>query len=411
MRGLALLGIFIMNMPGFASSFHAPEPVEQARRQAESAPDAAVSMLAGLLLEGKFNGLFTLLFGLGLALQLSRLEAPRSLGIHAGVGIVVRRLLALWAFGLAHAVLLWGGDVLHIYAVLGLGLLMVRRWSDKALLALASGLLLAQFAHSIVMAWLWSPERHAIEQAFLTELHARDETVYGHGPWWDGVLLRAQSFALRYSAAQLLGPQSWFWLALATTAVLGLWAHRAGWLNANRTAGRWLASATGLRALLGLWLFSAGLWLLAAQLGTGPEPGEAPRTVHLWAWALQDTHRVLMVLSYAGLTLRWCQGPEDSGLRRLLAEVGRMPLTCYLLQSLMGTFIFHAWGLGFWGEMGRTAQTALAVLLFATVQVPLAHLWLSRHAQGPAEAMWRWLSYGRTSALGKAQIDRNPSDR
>lgn len=71
-----------------------------------------------------------------------------------------------------------------------------------------------------------------------------------------------------------------------------------------------------------------------------------------------------------------------------------MPLTMYLMQSLMGTFIFHGWGMGQWDQWGPAALTGLAVLLYAGVQVPLAGWWLSRFEMGPAEALWRRLSYG-----------------
>jgi uncharacterized protein len=81
-------------------------------------------------------------------------------------------------------------------------------------------------------------------------------------------------------------------------------------------------------------------------------------------------------------------------MRRPLALVGRMPLTQYLLQSLLGTFIFHGWGLGLWEELGSAAQLALAFVLFLCIQIPLAHWWLARHPMGPVEALWRRLSYG-----------------
>ena len=81
-------------------------------------------------------------------------------------------------------------------------------------------------------------------------------------------------------------------------------------------------------------------------------------------------------------------------LRRPLAQVGRMPLTMYLMQSLLGALIFQGWGLGYWDEFGPAALTVLAVLLYGCVQVPLAGWWLSRHDLGPAEALWRRLSYG-----------------
>lgn len=389
MRGIALLGIFIMNMPGFSSSFFMPEAVAREKMDDAGALDSAVFLFNGALLEGKFNGLFTLLFGMGLALQLSRLSGD---GAQA---VMARRLAVLFGFGVLHTALLWGGDVLHIYAVLGVVLWAVHRWSAKALLALALTLLLAQFAHGLIMAQHWSLASYEAEQNFLSGLYALDNAVYGSGPWWQGVQLRLQETLGFYTHEFLWPPSSWFWLALLTTAVLGLWVQRRGSLTHDGAMGLWLASSSGLKGLSVLFILALGLWLASAELGSEHDTTQAPTPAVMLGWMLGDTHRVLMVLCYAGFILRWCQGSTAQGLRQALSRVGRMPLSMYLMQSLMGTFIFHGWGLGYWDAVGPAASTALAVALFVAVQVPLARWWLARHELGPAEALWRYLSYGR----------------
>lgn len=180
MRGIALLGIFIMNMPGFSSSFFGTEDSIRIKAEDYSFLDSAIFMMNAALLEGKFNGLFTLLFGMGIALQLERLSAAGQ------PAVVLRRLAVLLAFGLLHTCLLWGGDVLHIYAVLGLVLWAVRDWSPGRLLVLGLALLLSQFAHGVVMAQFWTLEGHQAEQRFLAHQMALDNLVYGSGPWWQG---------------------------------------------------------------------------------------------------------------------------------------------------------------------------------------------------------------------------------
>lgn len=408
MRGLALLGIFLMNMPGFSSSAYTPEAISQAQSAMQSPWDQAAGLISAYALEGKFNGLFTLLFGLGLALQFTRLQDSTTAN-----RVVARRLAVLLIFGVAHAVLLWGGDVLHIYAVIGGLLACVRHWRPAALMALAVTLLLAQFAHGVILAGLWTPEAFEAEQAFLARLHSLDEAVFGGGTWWDGAQLRADEFKLRYTERFLLEPQSWFWLALSCTAVLGLLVARLGALDADSPQARWLASRSGLRALLGLLGLGLLLRGVAAQLSEGFTPGQRPPPGLLWAWALEDTHRVLMVLAYAGLILRACRVSERPfALRRHFAAAGRMPLSLYLLQSGLGTLVFHGWGLGLWGQLGLAAQCGLALLLFMGIQVPLAHWWLARHELGPMEALWRRLSYAnRLQTPGKAHIDRPDQDR
>ena len=389
MRGIALLGIFVMNMPWFGSSFFMPEAVVREKMDHANAVDSAVYLLNAALLEGKFNGLFTLLFGMGLALQLQRLSLTGERAVMA------RRLVVLLAIGVLHTCLLWGGDVLHIYALLGWVLWAVRDWHAARLLALALVLLLAQFAHGVLMAQHWSLEAYEAEQRFLQGMMTLDDVVFGSGPWWQGVELRARESWWLYAHEFLWPATSWFWLALLTTAVLGLWVQRTGWLKADTAPARWLASKAGLKSLLILLFLALGLWMASAELTADHDTRQAPTPEVLLGWILGDTHRVLMVLCYAGLVVRWCLGSKGVTVRQHLALAGRMPLTLYLMQSLMGTFIFHGWGLGYWDQLGPGAQTALAVLLFGMIQVPLARWWLARHELGPAEALWRRLSYGR----------------
>ena len=79
---------------------------------------------------------------------------------------------------------------------------------------------------------------------------------------------------------------------------------------------------------------------------------------------------------------------------RPLSDAGRMPLSNYLLQTALATFIFYGWGLGFWNSAGPAAEVALAVALFVVVQLPLSHVWLKRFRYGPLEYLWRRFTYG-----------------
>ena len=161
-----------------------------------------------------------------------------------------------------------------------------------------------------------------------------DHAIYGSGTWWDGVGLRLHESWAFYANGYLWPLSLWFWMALLTTAVLGLWAQRAGWLVEGDGPTRWLASPAGLRGLVLLFLTALGLWLLSADLSAEHDSTEAPTPEILLSGMLVDTHRVLMVLCYAGLILRWCAGSGAPALRRRLAQAGRMPLTLYLMPIL-----------------------------------------------------------------------------
>ena len=85
-----------------------------------------------------------------------------------------------------------------------------------------------------------------------------------------------------------------------------------------------------------------------------------------------------------------------------IATVGRAPLTNYLLQTLLGTFIFYGWGLRFWGRIGPALQLVLAIAIYFVIQVPLSRWWMSRFALGPMEYVWRVLTYGRPAVAASA---------
>jgi uncharacterized protein len=85
-----------------------------------------------------------------------------------------------------------------------------------------------------------------------------------------------------------------------------------------------------------------------------------------------------------------------------MATAGRMPLTNYLMQTLIATFIFYGWGLGFWGRVGPALDLVFAIAIFFAVQVPLSYAWLRRFEMGPMEYLWRRLTYGHASLRRKS---------
>ena len=98
--------------------------------------------------------------------------------------------------------------------------------------------------------------------------------------------------------------------------------------------------------------------------------------------------------------------------RRRLAPItvaGRMPLSNYLLQTLIGVLLFYNWGLGLWGKVGPALDLVLAVAIFFVIQVPLTRWWLNRFQQGPMEYLWRVLTYGREALRATAEQPGAPT--
>ena len=136
LRGFALLGILVMNMPGFSTSFFAEA---DGSHLWTGLWDQRAEALRDLLFSGKFNSMFSLLFGIGFTIQFARMQAADP--AHA-TGRYLRRLLALGGFGLVHAMVFWTGDVLHSYALLGLLLVLPLRRASRRTLLLLMGLCL-----------------------------------------------------------------------------------------------------------------------------------------------------------------------------------------------------------------------------------------------------------------------------
>ncbi|MDQ2927800.1 MAG: hypothetical protein M3R22_06510, partial [Pseudomonadota bacterium] len=178
LRGFALLGIFIMNMPSFAHSIFTPSPAESGNL------DGVVVALRELLFAGKFNLMFGMVFGIGFTLQLGRLERadPQQATL-----VYVRRLTVLFAIGLLHAALLWMGDVLVAYAVLGFMLLAIRRVPDAVLLALLGLCLVFPAVSDVLSTHLFSNETTMLATFEFYQFAGSNDIAFGQGSFLDAV--------------------------------------------------------------------------------------------------------------------------------------------------------------------------------------------------------------------------------
>ena len=378
LRGVALFGIFIMNMPGFTHSLFTPSAPQ------ESGLDSLVVTLRELLFAGKFNLMFGLLFGIGFSLQLGRLEAARPGG--GATLVYARRLAVLLAIGLVHAGLLWAGDVLVVYAVLGFVLLALRRLPDRAVLVLIGLCLLYPAFSDALRPALLSFETETVAAFEYQDFEASNDMAYGHGSFIDAARETARVFAWGYTSPLGLFSYAAFYVQMATGILLGAFVGRRRWVERS-PALRGPMHRAQLGAF-GLALLSGALWF--AFGGTSDEAGSGTLASSL----ARTLGRAALMAFYALSVLRLLEFAWAARLLRPFSFAGRMPLSNYLLQTLMGSFIFYGWGLGYWGRATPLTETALAVALFFVVQLPLSAWWLSRFRYGPVEYLWRRLTYG-----------------
>lgn len=378
LRGLALFGILLANVLYWS----AWGLMSEAQRVALAGADVAQWQwrFHHLLVDGKFYTLFSLLFGAGFALQLERLTRRG----HDGLRIYRRRVLVLLCIGIVHCFLIWDGDILVLYALLGLVLPLFHRWRDAWLLLAAFVLVfVVPFAGiAVFKAFGWPPDAglyrlsFAIGGAFgidqspdygLTWLQRSDLRAWLawilSGPWF--------SWALRI--------ETWRIPKVLGIMVLGLWV------------GRRLAAGTLLDDRRLLWrvlLVGAAIGLPASVVyAWTPGLGQA-------SWpSIMGT--VPLGLAYAAaFALAWPFAKRGLG---VFVAPGRMALTNYLTQSVLGVVVFYGIGFGLTGRLSIPATYAYATCLFAA-QVLFSRWWLARHAQGPMEALWRRWTYGRPVA-------------
>ncbi|ATB37099.1 hypothetical protein CYFUS_002520 [Cystobacter fuscus] len=396
LRGFALCGVFVSNS---FSWFSGRALLTREQTQALSAPplEAVVTALYYFFVNQKFVVLFSFLFGLGFSIQLTRAEA-RGVPI---VPLYSRRLLVLLGIGVTHLFALWVGDVLSSYALVGFALLLFRRSSDRTVLTwvlvLIGGvpLLVSALQHFVPL--LMDGAQAAAEAAKASEAQeAQARTRFLEG-LSSGSFQMAQAANAQYAVFILPQLKRLLWMSVTLGRfLLGLLAGRHLLLQdveRHRASHRRLLLWGGAVGVLG-----NGAWLVVQRLRLA---GHLDPAKDHWMFALPT----LQELGFLGLAAVYVaafallfQREHWWKVREVLAPVGRMALTHYLLQTVVSLCIYDGWGLGLIGQMPPSRCVALALTLFA-LQVPLSQWWLSRFRFGPAEWLWRSLTYGRAQPM------------
>jgi uncharacterized protein len=382
-RGVALLGILIMNMPGFATSFYSGLSGSD---QWLNWWDEWTATLRNVLFSGKFNSMFSLLFGIGFTIQLERLLERRGA---AGLGIYLRRLAALFLFGAIHMLVFWTGDVLHMYALLGMLLVFLRNRSDRTIVVLIVLCMLFPIALGLVKMWLVDAAYiEHLEVAFNAWL-ASNDAAYGQGSFIDAMHEHTRETWFLYTDPASIEFTISFYVQLATTMLIGFLIGR------HRIVQR---IPELMPDLIRLQYWSLGIGIGSALLLAYGEKTVSPIDVSAKSIVVSLSYavcRIALMSFYVTTLIRLTQNPLWRMRFRLIATVGRMPLTNYLLQTAIATTIFYGWGLGFWNEGGPLAWLLLAFAIYFIVQVPLSSWWLARFEYGPMEHLWRVMTYGR----------------
>jgi uncharacterized protein len=332
-------------------------------------------------------GLFSMLFGVSVLLYAAK---PTASGKppHA---LWFRRMFWLLLIGLVHGYLIWNGDILVPYALCGLLLLWwVRRWSASVLAATAGGLLFVGALLSVGHGFAWNgmSEAARAEELAMRMPSAealRTEVSQMLGGYWDIVRQRAP---VTFMFQTFIFAVFFFWRC-SGMMLLGMALYKWGFLDGRRPE-RTYVSVAAICLPVGLALAWYGTVALE-RIGYGMPQ----RTVaDLWNY----TGAILASVGYAAVLVLVVKRRILGGLRRTLAAVGQMAMTNYLLQSVITAVVFLGWGFGLAGRLDYAGQLFVVAAIWV-FQLLVSPVWLSRYRIGPAEWLWRSLTYGKRQPI------------
>ncbi len=394
LRGFALFGIFLVHCAEWYAAGPLPGKVYEAN--AQGVANGIVQTIVGVLFSGKFFTFFSFLFGLSFALMLTRATGPK----RAFYGRFIRRLLILGVIGFLHH-LQWQGDILSIYAMLGFVMLLFGGASTRLVLIVATLLVLNLPARltTVYQTWINPPAQTAAkatppkqpENTYEKEAATFYETLK-EGTYTEVVVMNYKRFKnkmeFQVESGRLYVTLGFF--------LLGLYAGRKRLFQQLADNRQWLIKLTKYTGFSVLGITAVGVGLIA--LYGSNKNQEPPKAIILLFNTLFDTQSALLTVFYiTSLTLlfqrrswQWVIGP--------LSAIGKMALTNYIFQTLLGCLIFYGYGLGL---IGRTSVWQGALLTFPLFfgLIVFSQWWLARFRFGPLEWLWRSLTEGKAQPM------------
>lgn len=400
LRGFALFGVLLSNVLWTTLDF----PFEDEQRDAllTSAASAVVELASLQFVAFKFYTIFSILFGLGFAIQLERLRR-RGAG---ALATYVRRLVVLILIGLAHSIFLWFGDILQFYGAIGLILILFRNRSDRFVLGSAIAIAVFVSAMPALHSLIGSAGGEADKAARLAAIT--------DGSYLDIIAMHWRFQIETWSDTSLSQDGFAYWiLSVLWKFLLGFWLGRR---RVFQDTERYLpALRRGFKFVLALGLAGNGI-LIGGILVFDAWIPDAGLPVNL-LWIAVEAGILSLSFAYMFALAILFAKPKARRFLQPLAPVGRMALTNYLTHSVLYLVLFYGIGFGWIGRMNAVHGLALSIAIFA-LQIFASRQWLRYFDFGPMEWLWRCLTYGlwipiRTPAAetpSDGDPDRRPTD-
>jgi uncharacterized protein len=412
-RGVALMGILAMNIVGFGW----PGPVYSVPIMAPEYDRADMALWAfnHLVFDTKMMTLFSMLFGAGLVLMSDRADG-RGAKMR---GVYYRRVSWLLVIGLVHSYLIWDGDILVLYASTGFLLYPARKWRPTTLIVVGVGLSLLLVPLLLAVRFVVVPFMRGTAERVEAQARAGETPA-----WWEEKVregwkeMSRSEMPKREDFLKEIATYRGDYRAIVQDRAKELiWEQTLGFVF----FGWWFAGGRMLigMGLMKLGVFAAGLskraYLIMMAVGYGIGlPIMAFDAIHesrnnfylgrqLWhildGWPLLTLYGSLpVVFGHIGLVMLICRSGALPWLTRRLGAAGRMALSCYLFDSIACTTLFYGYGFDLFAALHRPLLYAI-VLTIWTAQLLVCPLWLERFRFGPAEWLWRSLTYGKPQPM------------
>ena len=375
LRGFALCGVLIGNMVLYSGRWAERGP-------APTTLDTIADWFEMIFVSSKAQTLLTFLFGFGFAVQLLRAEDRHE----PVMGLYLRRLVALLVLGSLHVSLLWWGDVTWTYAIAGFGLLPFMRASNRTRVVVGLVLIFVPVVVSripvvfeaCVVSLMTGAEYQAAGERMVAAIHNP-----GHaGLSWEHV---------RYALVWEVAIYSWYFAWTLGRFLLGYVAGKLRWFDRDG------ADHLPVFRRMAIWGGAVAITMTAFEVL------ERVHVIPRFGWNLvavvvQEVAFLAMTITYIGIVMLVMQRATWRRILGILAPVGRMPLTTYYMQSLVCTFVYYGWGLGWAGHVGAADTLGIALAIFA-VQIAIAHVWLRYFRFGPLEWVWRTAVYWKRQPM------------
>ena len=392
LRGLALLGVLLDNIFGFTGYGYSSEA--QMKAMPTYYTDAALGLLELVFIHGKFYSLFSLLFGIGFSVILVRNE---QMNLNP-FPVFYRRLFLLACFGAAHLFLLWEGDILFLYAMIGCLLPLFRKCTDKTLITWAVILIASPILIDLVKILL-----HVKTGAFLEEIAYKIDDKNGITKDNFSTYLSKPGSGWRewrnWQASGYLYRYSYLIESNRIPKVLGMFL--LGFCAGRKMMYANLDQYVPLFKKIRRWGFIIGIPASLAHVYFMFNAKGMPNPMELATTTFYALSVVPLSLAYTStICLFWLKTNGNNRLR-ILAPVGRMALTNYLMQTISCIIIFYGVGFGLGGDIGPTIFVPIALGIY-TLQIIYSNWWFKHFNYGPLEWIWRQWTYKKRLPITKA---------